>query len=99
MRARSGTTLVELLVTMVLIGIITSVVTLAIRRIDQPSPSDPATMLADSLTTAIRDSRDIVLSATLGGRVIIATARADGSVVADTSFHFDRLTGRPANAR
>ena len=94
-----GTTLVELLVVLCILGVIASVTVLAIRRLDRPSPDDPAAILAESLRAAVDTPRTIVVRVAHDGRPLSATIRPDGSIVADSALHADRLTGRTVHAR
>ncbi|HXT18858.1 MAG TPA: hypothetical protein VN706_24750 [Gemmatimonadaceae bacterium] len=90
--------MVELLITIVLVGILASVATLAVRRYTPP-PNAPATVLADSLPMVVRTGRALTVQFTVGGSVAMATLNPDGSVVADSALHVDRLTGHSADAR
>jgi prepilin-type N-terminal cleavage/methylation domain-containing protein len=94
-----GTTLVELLVVLCILGVIASVTVLAIRRLDSPSPDDPAPILAESLRAAVDTPRTIVVRVAHDGRPLSATIRPDGSMVADSALDADRLTGRIVHAR
>ena len=98
-RWRRGTTLVELLVVLCILGVIASVTVLAIRRFDSPSPDDPAAILAESLRAAVDTPRTIVVRVAHDGRPLSATIRPDGSIVADSALDADRLTGRTVHAR
>jgi len=100
-RELRGTTLVELLVVLSVLGVIASVAVLAVRRFDRPAPNDPRAILAESLRVAVDSSRAIVVRFVRDGRAFSATVRPDGTVVADSggSLDADRLTGRPSHAR
>jgi prepilin-type N-terminal cleavage/methylation domain-containing protein len=98
-RWRRGTTLVELLVVLCILGIIASVTVLAIRRSDRPAPDDPAAILAESLRAAVDTPRTIVVRVAHDGQPLSATIRPDGSIVADPALDADRLTGRTGHAR
>jgi prepilin-type N-terminal cleavage/methylation domain-containing protein len=97
-RPRRGVTLLELLVTLVVLGVLTSVTTLGVRRIQQPAADDPLAIIADSLRIAIAESRAITFAIESHGGVANATVYPDGSVVADTALHIDGLSGRPTDA-
>jgi prepilin-type N-terminal cleavage/methylation domain-containing protein len=94
-----GTTLVELLVVLCILGVIAGVTVLAIRRFDSGSPDDPASILAESLRAAVDTPRTIVVSVAHDGQPLSATIRPDGSIVADSALDADRLTGRTVHAR
>lgn len=96
---RPGATLVELLVTLSILGIIAGVTTLAIRRFDPPRPADPLEILADSVRQALGTSRPARIRITIGGRAANAVVGIDGSIVADSVFGVERFTGAPGNAR
>ena len=61
MSARRGVTLVELIVTLVILAIINGVTVLAIRRIDPPQPSDPRTIFADTLRSVLATGHPTVI--------------------------------------
>lgn len=92
-RSRSGTTLVELMVTIVVLGIIASVAALSIRR--QPAPVDD---LATAVKTARRTSAEKGLAIRInrvdGGREIELIVHPDGRVVADSGAAVQALTGQ-----
>ena len=92
-------TLVELLVTLAIMGVLLSVVTLAVRRIDEPVPEDPYHMIRDSLQAAASSGRAISLSFIVHGTSAAATVFPDGSVVGDSVLAFERLSGKPPHAR
>lgn len=101
-RARTpqrGTTLVELLVVLCILGVIAAVTVLAVRRIDRPAPDDPAIVVAESLRAAMDMPRTIVVRLVHDGRPLSATIRPDGSVVGDSALETDRFTGRSLRAR
>jgi len=101
MRPRSfrGTTLVELLVVLCILGVIAGVTVLAIRGFDSPKSDDPSAILSESLRAAVDTPRTIVLRLVHDGRPLSATLHPDGSVVGDSAFDVDRLTGRKSHAR
>jgi Tfp pilus assembly protein FimT len=99
MCSRRAATLVELLVTLVILAAMASVTTLAIRRIDKPTVADPAETIVDSLRIAVAEARTITLAMRMHGAAAMATVYPDGSVIADTAFHIDPLTGRRTDAR
>jgi prepilin-type N-terminal cleavage/methylation domain-containing protein len=94
-----GATLIELLVTLTLLGIIASVTTLALRRMPKPSPDDPTAVIADTLGWVLASGRSVTLQFIVNRRPAEATVNPDGSVIADTALHIDRLTGRTLDAR
>ena len=96
---RIGGTLVEMLVTLVILGIIASVTTLAIRRTTPPNPDDPMTIIADTVNEVLRSGRPATLQFTVNGRPALATIKPDGSVISDTALHIDQFTGGSTRAR
>jgi prepilin-type N-terminal cleavage/methylation domain-containing protein len=98
-RERRGTTLVELLVVLCILGIIAGVTVLAVRRFERPSPGDPGAILAESLRSALDTPHTSVVRIVRDGRPLSATIHPDGSIVADSALRADRLTGRPTHAR
>lgn len=83
MLARSAMTLLEVLVTLTILAIVTSVATLALRPQERRRASIRA-LLDDSLAVSIAQGRRIVIDATVDGRRVIATINADGSILADS---------------
>ena len=91
---RAGFTLIEAIITMTLLSILASVATLAIRRVTPPDSSDPMTMIADSTPVVMARGRSLTLVFVVHDQPVAATLFPDGSVVADTLLHLNRLTGR-----
>lgn len=84
-RSMRGMTLIEVLVTLVVLALLTSVATLAPRPAVRKA-TDLHTMLEDSLSAAIAQGREITIVARANGREVSATLSADGRIVADTEF-------------
>jgi prepilin-type N-terminal cleavage/methylation domain-containing protein len=97
--SRRGTTLVELLVVLCILGILAGVTVLAVRRLDRPAPDDLYAVVAESLRAAVDARRAIVVRVVHDGGPLSAAIRADGSVVGDSAFEVDRFTGRPLHAK
>lgn len=98
-RSRRGTTLIELVVSVALLGLIASIATLAARRIPRPDPTAPATIVADSLESVLSSGRPMTLQFFVDGRPVLATLEPDGSVLADSVLRIDRFTGRSTDGR
>lgn len=96
---RQAFTLIEVIVTTMALGIIASVATLALRRFTPPRATDPATIIDDTLTAVMKTGRPVTLSFTVNGQPAVATVNPDGSIVADSALHVDRLSGRTSHAR
>jgi prepilin-type N-terminal cleavage/methylation domain-containing protein len=94
-----GSTLIEMLVTLALLGILASVATLGFRRMTPPAPDDPMTIIADTINAVIKSGQPATLQFMVNGRPTLATLNPDGSIVADTALHIDRFTGRSTRAR
>ncbi len=98
-RARAGTTLVELLVVLCILGVIAGVSVMAVRQFEPPAPTDPRAIMADSLRAAVDAPRTIVVRVVQDGRPASATIHPDGSVVGDSALGTDRFTGRSLHAK
>ncbi|MGH7615916.1 MAG: pilus assembly FimT family protein [Gemmatimonadaceae bacterium] len=98
MTPRRGATLVELIVTLVILAIISSVTVLAVRRFDAPTPGDLHAMIADTLRAVLASGRPATIYVLTDSGPAWSTIRADGSVVADSSFDVEPLTGAPRRA-
>ena len=99
MSTRRGVTLIELVVTLAILGIVAGVTVLAIRRIDQPRPDDPRTIFADSLRVVLASGRPAVVRVVTDSGPASGTVRADGTIVADSLLDIELLTGAPNHAR
>ena len=86
-------TLIELLVSIGLVGVIASIATVALRRIDELPSDDPVRVLADSLRRVVATGRAVTLHLRVNGAWALATIHPDGSIVADSVVRVDRLSG------
>lgn len=97
-RRRCGTTLLELMAVLLIVGVVAGVVSLAVRRLDQPDPADPYTRIATARRDAVADGIGRALVVRVDGRAMAVSILADGRVMADTALGIDRLTGRRLDA-
>jgi prepilin-type N-terminal cleavage/methylation domain-containing protein len=98
-RTRAGVTLIELMVVLVLLSVIASVVTLAMRAAPSARPVDAAvTRVLAARDTALRTGRPLTITVLIASMEHSATAYPDGRLVADSAFHFDLVSGRPSDA-
>ena len=98
-RARTAATLIELLVTLALMGVVLGVATLAVRRIDPPPLDDPYYMIRDSLRLAVSTGRSSTIRLLVAGAAAAMTVNPDGSVVGDSVLGIERFTGKAPNGR
>ena len=96
---KRGVTLIELLVTLVILGVMAGVTVLAVRRLDPPRPEDPRTILADSLRAALASGKSIIVRVLTDSGPASGIIRADGTIVADSILDVERFTGAPNHAR
>ena len=95
-RTRFGTTLVELLVVLAVLGIATSIAGLAFHSA-HAAPT-PATVMLERIAAARREAiatgHDVSTTVVLDDQLRAVTAHADGSVMADSVSALDPLSGR-----
>lgn len=95
-RAR-GSTLVEMLVLLAILGVIAGVTGLSFRRPPNRAAIDAVgTRALDARRKAVRSGRSLTVIVWRDGKPMALTAHADGRVVADTALAIDPLSGRPA---
>jgi prepilin-type N-terminal cleavage/methylation domain-containing protein len=99
MRARSGVTLVELMVVLVMLSVIASVVVLAVRATPPRRAGDESIRaVIAARDSALRTGRVVSVLVSINGSERVATAFPDGHVEADSALQFDVLSGRPRHA-
>jgi prepilin-type N-terminal cleavage/methylation domain-containing protein len=91
--SRTGLTLIEVVITLTLLALTAALANLAIKRVEDPDPSDPRTIIADSLAVAVREARTITVAMPTDSGLLEATLRPDGSIVADQRLEIERLIG------
>jgi prepilin-type N-terminal cleavage/methylation domain-containing protein len=90
-------TLVELLVTLAVLGIAAAVVTVALPRPAAHSPHTPAARIAAARREALERGRPVTIVVHVDTALLDVTVNPDGSVLADAPLHFDRFAGRSTN--
>lgn len=97
---RRGTTLVELLVALAILGVAATVVALSAPHPAQPTDEARARAeLAALRSRAVASGRVQTAVIIVGARGRLATAMPDGTLITDSIGDVDRYTGRPADAR
>ena len=91
---RHGSTMVELMVTLALLSIVSAVATLALRGAAPRPREETWSAVMHARGRALREGRAVTIGVRTGGRVVVATALPDGTVVADSALHVDVLTGQ-----
>ena len=91
-RDRRGSTLLELAVTLAILGVAGLVAVLAIRPAPV-APDDVTAQVADARRRALRDRVPVSIDVVIAGVPHALTALPDGGVVADSALHIDRFTG------
>jgi prepilin-type N-terminal cleavage/methylation domain-containing protein len=89
-----GATLLELIVSLAVLGASASIAVLMLRPQVVPNPHDPATVISDSLEQVLNTGASATLGFVVNEHLVQATINPDGSVVADSALPIDRLTGR-----
>jgi prepilin-type N-terminal cleavage/methylation domain-containing protein len=87
-----GLTLPELLVVLAILGLIFGVSVASLHGYS-PKLVEPMSAVADARSTALRTGNAVRTRVHAGDRVYDVLAYPDGSVVADTAVHVERLTG------
>jgi prepilin-type N-terminal cleavage/methylation domain-containing protein len=92
--ARRGVTLVELMVTLALIGLLAGVVGLTLHTAPRaPSIDAPTARLVAARDSALRLGVPVTIALTVDGHSHVATALPDGRVIADSAFAIDAMSG------
>lgn len=92
--ARHGLTLLEVVISVTILGVTASVATMVIRRAPPSDPTNPATVIADTLERVLATGARVTLQFTVNAHPALATINPDGSIVADSALAIERLTGR-----
>ena len=96
---RPGSTLVELIVALALIGVMSAVTVLALRSTPVASTEDTAIQrLMDARRIAVREGRRMTIELMVGNARHSATAHPDGRIVTSASLGVNSLSGRLEDA-
>lgn len=93
-RMRRGVTLIELLVSLAVLGLLSSVAGLSLLKIRKPDTADPAVIAEQLRRDAVHSSVPKSAVAIVDSVAVELTAFPDGSIAADSTLRVDRLTGR-----
>ena len=96
---RRGVTLIELLVTIAVIGILSSVAVVSLIKAAPPNPNDPAVVAERLRRDALRDGSAKSAVVIVDSMPVELTAFPDGSIAADSALGADRLTGQVPHAK
>lgn len=97
-RIRRASTLIELMVTLAVLSIVSAVATLALRGVASGRVrEDVWSGVTAARERALREGRAVTIRLRAAGRVVVATAFPDGSIVADSALRVDVLTGQRRN--
>ena len=92
MRCRTGTTLLELMVTIVIMAVIAGVAVLAIHDPPKPDPSNPRVIIQAARSRAVEQGVAVDTTVLVEGVTRSVTALPDGRVIADSMVQVNRLT-------
>jgi len=92
---QAGITVVELLVVLLLLGTISGITAIALRRNPREDPQGTRTEISEARHRAIMDQRSLTVTVQVEGREVSVTLSADGTVAADSALGVNPLTGRP----
>jgi prepilin-type N-terminal cleavage/methylation domain-containing protein len=94
-RARSGVTLLELVVTLALLAILAGVAGVSLNRAAPPPAVDASTArVLAARDQAVGSGHSVSITVVANGHAYAATALPDGRVIADPALGIDPLTGR-----
>lgn len=93
MTARAGVTLVELLVVLAILAITSSLASVTFRRADTSRGSDAGDQVRALRREAIIGGHSITRLVRRDSATYVATALADGRVIADSALGIDPSTG------
>ena len=95
-RGRAGVTLVELMVVLMLLGLMAGVVGLAWRPSPAPA-SDGRDAIMQARHQALESGAAVCIQVTIDGQSVSVAALPDGSIIAPSGLHLDRLTAMQAH--
>lgn len=99
MRARSGFTLLEMLLVIFILGMLTGIAGLSLARVPVHAPiSRVQAELAEARRAAVLDGRIVTVEIATDSSRVTATFFPDGSGLVDGNERVDRLSGRPDKA-
>jgi hypothetical protein len=82
-------------VVLAILGIVAALTGLTFRTIPDQRMVEPSlARIAEARRAAIQSGHSMTVTLLRDGRAIVATAHADGSILADSSIAVDRLSGR-----
>ena len=98
-RARSGVTLVELMVVLVILGVMAGVTGIAfLTRAPVPEVNASLALVARVREKAVQSGQSATVMLAIHGAAYLATAFPDGRVVTNAPIEIDQLSGRPSDA-
>ena len=92
---RAGTTLLELLVVLVVLGVALGVAGVSMHAAPRATPASPRALVADARRRAIETGQPVRLVLRDSAGVYVIRAAADGAVLGAASLDVDWSSGRP----